>query len=249
MLIHLATTGRLWLVASASVGCWLFVQMGGHLPILAAVEPASRWGETDLVLRSHFNPLAWQLLFVAGLLLGVAAASGRLDPERLLRPERSELAKAALVVLVCLAAWRLAITAGLPSPEMLERIRAFERRGELGPVFVIAFAATLWLVSWLLVAGPRAAHPLARAAGAFLRALWSHPLLVLVGRHALLVFVWHLVLVCAQILIDHRLGGIADPCSSLLALLVVALLPLPALLVEARRRRPFARLSPRPARE
>ncbi len=40
-LLHLATTGRLWLVASASVGCWLFVQMGGHLPILAAVEPAS----------------------------------------------------------------------------------------------------------------------------------------------------------------------------------------------------------------
>lgn len=248
-LLHLALSGRLWLVAAGSLALWLFVQMGGHLPIVATIEPLLRYGETDLVLRSHFNPLAWQLLFVTGLLLGAAAASGRLEPERLLRPERTELLKGALFVLAVLALWRLAITAGLPSPEVFARIQAFERRGELGPVFPIAFAATLYVVAWLLVAGPRAASPLARRTAGFLQALWSHPLLVLMGRHALLVFVWHVLLVYAQVLLEQRLGPFADPWSSLMALAVVALLPLPALLAEARRGLPAPGPAPRPARE
>ncbi len=249
LLLHLALSGRAWLVAAGSVALWQFVQMGGHLPVVATVEALLRYGETDLVLRSHFNPLAWQLLFVSGLLLGAAAASGRLEPERLLRPERTELLKAALFVLAVLALWRIAISAGLPSPEMFARIQAFERRGELGPVFPIAFAATLYVVAWLLVAGPRAASPLARRTARFLRSLWGHPLLVIMGRHPLPVFVWHVLLVYAQVLFEQRLGPIGDPWSSLLALAVVALLPLPALLAEARRGLLAAGPTPRPAQE
>jgi len=249
VLLHLALTGRLWLVAAVSLCAWLFVQLGGHLPLVAAIEPRLRLGETDLVLRGHFNPLAWQLLFVAGLLVGAASTTGRLDPARILRPERTELLKIALLVLAFLALWRIAISAGLPSAEMFARIQAFERRGELGPIFPIAFAASAYVVAWLLVAGPASPVALARRAAAFLEALWTHPLLVLVGRHALAVFAWHVVLVYAQILADHAWGPFADPWSSLLALLVVALLPLPALLLEARRRGLAARTALAPVRD
>lgn len=249
LLLHLVLTGRLWLVAASSLVLWLFVQMGGHLPIVAAIEPRLWLGETDLVLRGHFNPLAWQLLFVAGLLAGAACATGRLDPTRLFRPERTELLKIALLVLASLALWRIAISAGLPSAEMLDRIQAFERRGELGPIFPIALAATVYGVAWLLLAGPASPVPLARRAASFLHALWNHPLLVLVGRHALPVFVWHVVLVYAQILIDRWWGPFGDPWSSLLALLVVALLPLPALLLEVPRRPPTTRPALASARE
>lgn len=245
LLLHLVLSGRLWLVAGASLVLWLSIQMGAHLPLLAAIEPRLWLGETDLVLRAHFNPAAWQLLFVAGLALGALAAAGRLDPGRLFRPERTELLKLAVFVLAALALWRLAITAGLPNAEVFGRIQAFERRGELGPLFPIAFAATAYAVGWLLVAGPQAEHPLARRAAGLLHGLWSHPWFVRIGRHALLVFVWHVVLVYAQILTDHWWGPFPDPWSSLLALLVIALLPLPALLVEARRAA-TSRLAPVP---
>ncbi len=235
LLLHLVMTGRTWLVAALSLVLWLFVQKGGHLPLVAAGDALLGALEPGLGLRAHFNPLAWQVLFVTGLVLGGLAAAGRLDPAAILRPERRDLLNVALVVLAALAVWRIALSAGLLDAPTLAYVQAFERRGELGPVFPIAFAATLYAVSWLLVAGPAATGRILPATARILGRLWSHPLLVLLGRHSLVVFVWHLVLVYAQILLDHRAGGIADPWSSLLALLVLALLPLPALLLEARR--------------
>jgi hypothetical protein len=98
-LIRLVVQGRAVEVATASVLLWLAVQLGAHLPLAAAGEALLRSLDPSLSLCAGFNPLAWQVVFVGGLLAGAATAAGRVDWQGWLRPDRTLFLKACLTAL------------------------------------------------------------------------------------------------------------------------------------------------------
>ena len=99
LLIHLVAAGRAGYVVAASVGFWCAVQLGLDEPLAAWLQDTVRFSRPPVVLRAAFNPLAWQLLFVGGLVLGGLLARGDLKPEKLLSPRRPLLVQLAVGLL------------------------------------------------------------------------------------------------------------------------------------------------------
>lgn len=230
--LWLVATGRLWLVAALSICAWLVAQFGAQLPLVDAVEARLWYGETDLIIRAHFNPLAWQIVFVPGVAIGALLARGDWDPRRLFAAGRTDWLKLALGILAFFALWRLAFHLDWVGSPVLERFQGLERRNEFGPVFLICFVAAAYAVTWLLMAGAESRSLVATRLVAWLRALMGHPFIMLLGRHALPVYAFHVLLVYALRLTEVGLGGLGDPWSSLLGLAAIAALALPALAME-----------------
>ncbi|MFO1067043.1 MAG: OpgC domain-containing protein [Geminicoccaceae bacterium] len=237
--------GRWALALTLSGACWLLVQLGAHQLVQAPVVDALRTIDPEYMPKGAFNPLAWQIVFVTGLVAGAMVRLGQLDPARLFRPERTELVVLSLVLLAAFAGWRLLFNAGLMPDELVERLKVLEHRREFGVVCLLNFAAFGWLVAWSLVAGPRSPHAAARQFAAFLHWLFARPFFVLLGRHALPVFAFHVVLVYAIRPFDWWYGPFPEPMASLIGLAVVVSLALPAVLAE---QRSAATPSPRPGR-
>lgn len=227
-LIRLAAAGRGVEVATASLLLWLAVQLGVHLPAAAALEAQLQALVPSFALPSGFNPLAWQLVFVAGLLIGATTAAGQIDWPGLFRPDRPLLLKACLAALAFFLAWRVGFTFGLWPEAIGTRFRTHENRQEFGLVFLLNFAALAYVAAWLLIAGPRSRHRWARAAAAVLRGVMTLPFLVFLGRHSLQVYAYHVVLVYALVAVDWHLGPFGPATKTLLALAAVASLALPA---------------------
>jgi OpgC protein len=123
-----------------------------------------------------------------------------------LRPDRAGLAKACLAILVALAVWRLGLTFELWGLEAMDRFWARERREEFSLVFLLNFAALAYLVAWLLVAGPGSSSSICRASAAGLQRLFTLPALMLLGRHSLQVYAYHVLLAYALVAADWHLG-------------------------------------------
>lgn len=224
-----------WVAPVACVlATWLMVQLGAHKPLESALLAALTVIDPEPALKGAFNPLAWQIVFFSGLILGAVTMVWRLDWATILRPERRELVVLALVVLAICAAWRLMFTVGLMPDEILERLKVLEHRREFGVLSVLNLAAFAWVFAWLLVAAPRADGAL-RALGSAVRRLLGSGSLVLLGRHALPVFAFHVVLCYALRAVDWWYGPFVAPLPSLIALLAVASLAIPAFVAEALR--------------
>ena len=140
----------------------------------------------------------------------------------------------ALALLVVFAAWRILFNVGLMPEELVERLKVLEHRREFGFVCLLNFAAFAWVVAWGLVAGPRSEHRAARRLAAGLNRLFALPFLVLIGRHALPVFAFHVLLVYAIRPLDWWYGPFPEPVASLIGVAVIASLAIPALLAEQR---------------
>lgn len=237
LVLCLVASGRLWLIATLSLSAWLFVQLGAHLPLVTRLEDVLWYGDTDMVVRAHFNPLAWQILFIPGVTIGALMSRGEFVPEKVFSPKHTAWLSLALSILLFFLGWRLALLAGWVNTPVLLRFQAFERRNEFGPVYLLSFLAASYVIAWLLIAGPNSRSVVATTVAHWLRALLDHPFLMLLGRHALPVYAFHVLLVYGLKLADWKLGPLGDPWSSLLALFSIAALAIPALLVEHRRTR------------
>ena len=127
-ILHLVATGRLWLVAALSFSAWLVAQFGAQLPLVQALEAKLWYGETDLVIQAHFNPLAWQIAFVPGVAVGALLARGDWDPRGLFSADRTQWLRLALGVLAFFALWRVALHLEWVSSPVPERFQSLERR-------------------------------------------------------------------------------------------------------------------------
>lgn len=242
-LIHLVARGRAGLVVAASLGLWLIVQLGLDGVAVAWLHEAVRFSGQSVTLRTAFNPLAWQLLFVGGLVLGGLLARNELPVGRLLRTRSRFLLDLVLGILGLVIVLRLGLHLWPPSPEWLERLRPVEDRQALGLLRLLSFAALAFITAWLLTAARHGGHRWLASWGRGANHVLGHPWVTLLGRHSLPVFAFHVVLIYLLRLVDTRLGGIEDPWYSLLALGAVASLALPALVIE-RWRKPMAGLAP-----
>jgi hypothetical protein len=234
-LVMLVARGRALPVMIGSLLLWLSVQLGLHLPLVAALEWLAGDLGPDLTTRSAFNPLAWQILYVSGLVAGALVAGGQVNGRDLLGGSFSSvLIRTAVAITGFFLLWRLSFTFAVIPEQMAERFQLLENRQEFGLVYLLGFAAFGYIVAWLLIEGRNSLLPVVRQAGAALHRLFGNPFLALLGRNSLPVFAYHVLLVYALKLIDWYWGPVGDPLSSCLGVLAIASLALPALVLEGR---------------
>lgn len=176
--------GRPWWLLGLSVALWLGVRAAGfNLP---------RWQEGGW----FFNPLAWQLLFVAGFLLGQAARGAPSVP----MPSRSPWIAALALLVLGAGATGMIVFEHLP--DLLE-------------------AAPLWVSEWLAGIDKTSLHPTRLASilalaylvaayvprdWGFLGSAWVRPFAAM-GRHSLPVFCFGILLsFFARLLLEHGDG-------------------------------------------
>ncbi|WP_035484353.1 OpgC family protein [Geminicoccus roseus] len=232
-LVYLVLRDRWMLVAIASAVLWLAVQLGLHLPLGNALDHLLGQVEPGLAMRNHFNVFAWQVVFMAGLVMGALSATHRIDWKKVFHPSSRSMLLAAVVFFSFFMAFRLGWTFGVIPEASWDRFVAITNRGEFSLVYLLNFVATGYLLAWLLIAGPWAEENWIRQVAAVLTSLFSLPFLRLIGRHSLQVYVFHVVVVYAMLAVDRHLGPFPESVRTLLAITAIASLAIPAWLREA----------------
>ncbi len=212
-------------VAACSIALWLTVQLGSHLPAATAIGRL-------MPLRAYFNVLAWQLVFLTGLMIGAAMAQGRIDWNRVFRRDQPQLAIVAAILLVFFAVWRLWANHFTMSEPIATRFQALTNRGEFSVVYLLNFAALAYAVTWAVRVGPASASAPLRWLGRLLNRLFNLAFLRLLGRHSLQVYAWHVIMIYLLKAIDHDWGPFNEATKTVIALTGIALLALPALMLE-----------------
>lgn len=239
-----ACLGQRWPeVLIGSLLLWLAAQFAVQRPVTAALNT---WlaGDTGHGLRVNFNLMAWQVVFVSGLVFGVLTATNRIDWTRVFRSDDRLVPLAALSVCLFFLPFRFATAHDSMPIDMLGPFQSYENRSEFGLVYFLNFAAAASGIAWLLVAGPGHASRRVRAFAALLSRLFRLPFLRLLGRHSLQVYVWHVVIVYLVRFVDFETPRFGQPLKTAIAFGCIALLSLPALYRE--RARLFDRLGPGP---
>lgn len=224
-LLWLCLRGRWTWVAAGSIVLWLAVQLGAHLPLAAAMDRL-------LPLRAYFNVLAWQFVFMSGLMIGIAMAQGRVDWDRFFRRDRPQLAVISAVLLLFFAIWRVWFNHFTPPEPIATRLHALANRGEFGIVYLLNFAAAAYAVTWVIRVGPATTSAVLHSLARLLSGLFNLPFLRLLGRHSLQVYAWHVIVIYLLKAADHDWGPFDEATKTLIALAGVSLLSLPALVLE-----------------
>ncbi|ARO14485.1 hypothetical protein BVG79_01139 [Ketogulonicigenium robustum] len=226
--LRLVDQGRWKTVMAASALLWLSVQ----LKVWVYPEVALDWifGASDgQGLRMAFHPFGWQLLFMGGLVIGAQLSRGALNVAAI-PPQRAAFwAAIATGVLLLMLPLRV-LSANVPMPEAFYHVfRVIENRRALGPLFVISFAAVGYLVAWLLVYGRYSRLPVVGHVGRGLAQMMQWRPAVMMGQHSLQTYVWHVPLVYLAFYFSQQLGPLGQVGMTVTAVVVYALLPLPAL--------------------
>lgn len=232
-LVWLCVRGRWESVVIGSAVLWLGVQLGAHIPVADSLNALLGGVGENVRLRAAFNVLAWQVVFMGGLVLGVRTATGQIDWQRVFAPERTILVRLAVVLLVFFLVWRIGFTLGLWPKDVIARFTAYEVRPEFSLVFLVNFAALAYAAAWLLIAGPRSADARIRRAAGTASALFRLPFLRLIGRHSLQVYAFHVPIAYAVMALDSHFGPFGEVTKTAIAVVGIALLALPALAREA----------------
>jgi hypothetical protein len=233
--IRLVAEGRTGIALAVTLGLWLVAQAGLLATPVAWLDRAIVIGGTDITLRAAFNPLGWQLAFFSGLIIGCLLQGGAVRTEEIFPRRSPALAQLAFGLLVACMVLRLALTFGLLDEHSIGQLAGVERRSDLGLLPTLNFAALAYLIGWLVSAAPHAEDGRLRRLSRMLRDLLGHPWLMMLGRHSLMVFVYHVLMIYMLRWLDARLGGIPDPWFSLMALGAIASLFLVAALLDSRR--------------
>ena len=236
-LVWLCIRGQWLVVAIMSAVLWLCVQLGAHIPLANLIDSGLATWHEGLSLRVPFNVLAWQVVFMGGMVLGVLTAQNRIAWTEVFHPERTGALKLALAVLAFFLAWRLCFTFGVVPEVVTKRFQLFENRAEFGLVFLVNFVALAYALGWMLIAGPRSQDARAVRLASALHGLFSWGFLRLLGRHSLQVYAWHVLIVYAVKAVDWRFGPFDEIAKTAFALTALMLLTLPAILREVRQGR------------
>lgn len=236
-LLWLTLNGHARAVLAGSALLWLAMQFGAQDVLADAINGVLGLWQEELRIRSAFNPLAWQIVFMSAMVLGALWTQGRLDVGAILDPQRPARAIVAAIVVAFFCAWRLAFTFGLVQPGVMAAFQHFENRPEFSVVFLTNFVALGYLVAWLLVAGGATRSRAVQAISTALNRLFNLPFLRLLGRHSLQVYAWHVLVVYVAVWVDGWFGPFDSLTRSAIGLACVALLAVPSAIVEWRDRR------------
>lgn len=235
-LVWLCVTGRWSWVIAFSVVTWVAVQLTLHFPLADGIRMMLDQLYDGKLMRAAFNVLAWQIVFMTGLVLGSVTATQKIDwREVFARDGAVVLAWAAFVLVLCFLSIRMGFTFKFMPENMAEAIRSLDNRTRFSFVYLVNFMATGYLVSWMVIAGPYARPRIVRALGNGLRWIFTLSFLRLIGRHSLQVYAWHVVVIYLLKGFEHHNGPYNELTKTAIALLAVASLAIPAIYRERAR--------------
>ena len=234
-LVWLCVTGRWMWVAAFSAVLWVAVQLSLHYPLAAGTRYLLDLIHEGRMLRTAFNVFAWQIVFMAGLVLGSLTATQQIDWKKVFTPRSTALVSAALALFLAFMAIRLSFTFGVIPEEMGKRFRALDNRVQFSFIYLVNFLATGYLVAWLVIAGPEASSRVVRAISKGMRWVFSLSFLRLIGRHSLQVYAWHVVVIYLLKGFEYHHGPFNEWTKTAIALLAIISLAIPALYRERAR--------------
>src|SRR5690606_2869658 len=234
-LVWLCVTGRWMWVAAFSAVLWVAVQLSLHYPLAAGTRYLLDLIHEGRMLRTAFNVFAWQIVFMAGLVLGSLTATQQIDWKKVFTPRSTALVSAALALFLAFMAIRLSFTFGVIPEEMGKRFRALDNRVQFSFIYLVNFLATGYLVAWLVIAGPEANSRVVRAISKGMRWVFSLSFLRLIGRHSLQVYAWHVVVIYLLKGFEYHHGPFNEWTKTAIALLAIISLAIPALYRERAR--------------
>ncbi|WP_075291265.1 OpgC family protein [Pararhizobium arenae] len=226
--IWLCLKGRWAEVMTVSLLLWLAGQLGLQRLV---TDPVNSWimGPDKEGIRVSFNLLGWQIVFFSGLVLGVLTSANKIEWDKVFDPQKTFFPKVAAAVLLFFLPLRILTAHDLMPEAVLAKFATMEVRADFGPVYLLSFPAAAFLVTWLIVAGPKHSHVAVRKAAAVLHWVFTLGFLRLLGRHSLHVYVWHVAIVYGVYYIDQQTPIFSQLEKTLIALFAVATLALPAL--------------------
>ncbi len=228
-LIWLCVTGRWKWVAALSAVLWIAVQLGLHFPIANGIGSLLGMLHDERMFRTAFNVLAWQAVFMSGLILGALTSTRQIDWDTLISPRNTAPAWAAFALFLAFLTFRLGFTFKVLPESMMERFSSLDNRVEFSFVYLVNFMATGFLVAWLVMAGPAAQNALVRALGNGMRFVFNLSFLRLIGRHSLQVYAWHVIVIYLLKGFEYHYGPFNEWGKSAIALGAIASLAIPAL--------------------
>jgi hypothetical protein len=226
--IRLCLNGKWAYVAVGSLILWMAGQLGLQR---LATETVNGWlmRSDQEGIRTSFNLFGWQIVFFSGLIAGVFTASKRVDWSKILRPEATLIPKLCLAICLFFLPLRIASAHDLMPQFLLAKFETMEIRADFGPVYLLNFPAVGIGLAWLLIAGPRHHNVYVRRLANGVTRLLSLSFLRLLGRHSLHVYVWHVAIVYIVFYIDQQTPEFSQLTKTLIAVVSVGLLAVPAL--------------------
>ncbi len=222
---------------------WMAGQLGLHwLATVPLHEALLR--EDGEGLRASFNLFGWQIVFFSAMVLGVMTASKKIDWSRVFSPDNHIIPLGALAICLFFLPLRILTAHEIMPDFVVEKFWRMEIRRDFGPVYLVNFAAVAAGFAWLLIAGPKHANATVRKIAGGIEWLFTRRFLMLLGRHSLQVYVWHVFIVYAVKYLDGFHPDMSQLTKTLIAVSGIALLALPAIW----REREQLALVPRPAK-
>ncbi len=197
-------------VLAISVVAWCAAQIS---PLKIAYEVfelgAGRIGLTGSYHQT-FELFAWQILFVAGLVIGWRIANDRFPIARF-RGDTARIAAAAAAALALLMLIYDGMSA-LPVDRLSDignRLDLSQSKWLLSPYVLTDFACLAYLVAWLMIASDAQSSRLVRLAGQALRWIAGQAVFQRIGRQSIRAFSAHLFFLfpAAALITGARLSG------------------------------------------
>jgi len=217
-------TGRAPVVLAGSIALWLLAQTGWPDLMQLPVEALAAEAGHPFNIGIYFNIFGWQALFVSGLWIGWLVANRQLDLDRLKTPAMAQVFWVALAAYLILGVFDVMAYTGWGDPGWRRIAFASIDRGNLHSIYVVAFAVNLFLVTWLVVAGPSSQWRGLALVGRFLGWLFTRNALVRLGEHSLQIFAAHILVVYALSLWAQDREPLAPMVANLV--LLASILPL-----------------------
>lgn len=236
ILIRLFFNGHTLSVVWLSVGLWLVAQTGLEDQLVSYAGGIAGELGHPISFGIYFNILGWQVIYVAGLAAGIMYLRGDLRLDALRGREHEVAVCVALLFIVLLGIFDRLIYWELISPEYSAQFLAENDRGDFPPIYLVAFALDLYVMLWIIVAGKHFPNTTVRMISDFVVWFFTRPALVMLGRHSLTLFTYHIVVVYVWALIFNRREVPELVGSAIVILSVASLFPVAYLLDQRRRK-------------
>lgn len=193
-----------WLLAG-SIGLWLLAQLGARNALLDLLPLP------DLLDPGFFDPLAWQIVFMGGVLAGYFKRRGGIPWLNLPRGWPI-IAASAIIVLILIRRGIISL------PELTAS--GLTDRGKMGGMRLLNVSLLVLLIGWVY---DRKTHWFEWRALSFL------------GRHSLVVFTYHVIAIYLLMPLGPQISTLPEIVQNFLAGILVLSLGLPAWLAERQR--------------
>jgi hypothetical protein len=227
-LVWAVMRGRWIEVMGGSLVLWFVVQVGLPISVVHHIEQLVGAGAPGFKLRTAFNPLAWQIVFVSGLVIGAMVQAGKVDLKRVFPAHRTGPLWLCLGLMALFAYYRLGTNWHFLPEALARRATAMDVRNELSLIYLVNFVATGYAIAWLMISGAEASSRIARGFGHGLRTLFAWRFLNFIGKHSLQVYAYHVVLVYLVVWGDWAWGPFDQATKTALTLALVSSLWIPA---------------------